>query len=510
PPAALDALGGDLESRARARLTAGDLDAEAVELVVSAMESTFESFAYRAALGLGLRLLAEEPSLTPNQAAAVHGIIGLAAHNRQFHSRRNEPLKNFLEHHFRMALEHETLPARRCALLYRLAVTLGRRKKQLEPAFEAATTAIAASAELSPVESTYQEAWARNIRAYLLMLLKRLDDAVVDAETSFSLIERYSPESRGPQTPEEHLWSRDFLLSQGVLISNLASLAGVLGSEEQHAKWNLRGAGLAIGDSNFDRFRASDWISLYRRNALLAQALPWAQKGAEICRREQETIWEYHFLLQTSDLKYRLGDAEGAFRMCQEMQTLRARLGNPVGLKETELLSVNAALRSGRSALAQEILEARLDAVEHPDHRSQIASHLGVLAALAGRGDAADRYLDQAIDSAVSTGQRHSLLRVAAAAGRSCRLLGREVAAVAAYRRGLAIADADDTSKSMASDLLEVLLGLQSEEVVDHALLMRALILLPEALATDEAWWQLDRMLEITTRAARDVPDRLE
>ncbi|MEO1370153.1 MAG: tetratricopeptide repeat protein, partial [Acidobacteriota bacterium] len=385
-------------------------------------------------------------------------------------------------------LEHETLPARRCALLYRLAVTLGRRKKLLEPAFEVATTAIARSDELSPVESTYQEAWARNIRAYLLMLMKRVDDAVVDAETSFSLIERYSPETHAPQTPEERLWSRDFLLSQGVLISNLASLAGVLGSEAQHAKWNLRGANLAVGDSNFDRFRASDWISLYRRNAQLAQALPWAVKGAEICRREQETIWEYHFMLQASDLTYRLGDADAAFRLCRDMQALRARLGNPIGLKETELLSVNAAVRSGRRALAREILEARLDAVEYPDHRSQIAAHLGVLAALSGNGGEADRYLDQAIESAVSTGQRHSLLRVAAAAGRACRLLGREDEAEAAYRRALAIADAADPSKSMASDLLEVLLGLQSEEAVDVDLLLRALLLLPAALGTDEAW----------------------
>ncbi|MEM6796145.1 MAG: hypothetical protein AAF725_19380, partial [Acidobacteriota bacterium] len=423
PAAALAALGDDLESRARARLDSEDaLEGADVDLVVAAVESTFESFGYRAALGLGLQLLRRLPKrpdggagLTEAQAASVHGIVALAAHNRQFQSRNNTPLENFLERHFLAAAESERQPVRRCALLYRLAVTYGRRKKQFEQALEYASAAIEAAEQLEPVVGTYQEAWARNIRAYTLMRLKRLDEAVHDAERSFSLIERYSPETREPETPEERFWARDFLLSQGVLISNLASLAAATRSSEKYDSWNRRGASLAIDDPDFDRFRVLDWIGLYRRNAQLKLALPWARKGAEVCRREQETLWEYHFLLQASDLTYRLGDAAGAFRMCEDIHALRAKLGNPIGLREVELLSVSAAVRSGRHALAQSILEEQLPGLEYPDLRSQVASHLGVLAAAAGDGERADRHLDQAIDWAVSTGQRDSLLRVAAA-----------------------------------------------------------------------------------------------
>ena len=160
--------------------TPGPPDPELRQAMVELVRRAFAAHAFEAALLWGLRLLGRCPGLTPLDAAEMYNVVGLCAHNRQFHATGNERLAPFLETVFRHGLETETRPAWRSALAYRLAVTLGRRGNRLEEATEAAREAIetAAAEPLPERVSAYLEAWGRNIRSFIQIRQGRLEPAV--------------------------------------------------------------------------------------------------------------------------------------------------------------------------------------------------------------------------------------------------------------------------------------------------------------------------------------------
>jgi hypothetical protein len=500
PPAA-----DDLESRAFAALAAGSgpLDDAHRTLVIRALRGAFESFGFRVALRLGLALLEREGELEGEEAAEVHGIVALSAHNRQFRTAGNLVLARFLADHYSKAFAAETRPAVRAALLYRLAVTHGRRLKDVEAGMEWSNRALAEPRELGlgPVAVSYYESWALNIRSFVQMQSRRLDRAVEDGERAFRLLEEARPKVEELSETERARWPREVFLSQAVLVANMSTLAILTDQPDVLAGWRQRGGELSDGVREMDRYQAMDWIDFYRRRQQLRLALPWARLGLEAGRRDQDPLWEYHHTLQHGDLAYRLGDPALAAGELARAREQRRLLDDPVALRVVDPLLATALRRAGRLEKARELYAGRLESGEETslDVRAELLSALGLVAAEAGDAEEAEARINQAIDLAVESGERDTLLRVAAAAGAASLQLDHPEDAAQAYTQALEVAGAneadDDGAPAPAADVLEVCVGIQGCRGFDPGLTERALAHLPEALESAETWWHLAALL---------------
>jgi tetratricopeptide (TPR) repeat protein len=478
--------------------------------VVEAKRTAFRCFGFTTVLRLGLELLRRGPALAPEASAEVHGLLGLAAHNRQFLSRRNRVLADFLEEHFRAALETEADPALRSCLCYRLAVTLGRRKGEPEAALEWAERALAAAAPpglppLPTLQAAHLQGWAHNIQAFALMRTGRLAEAKFRCQQAFALLDRALesfPEPASAATAPDQL-VREAAFTHSLLADNLAALAKMEGDAEGLARWKEIADRLGEHFPGLARFEAATWIDLFRERRELRQALAHAEHGLEDARAEQDALREYEYEVQVADLHDRLGEAAEAFEAFERARDLRRRLGSPGFLRPLDAPAATAAARAGRAVEARGLYEGILGyGGLGPAARAQVLAALAELAARTNRPEEADARMNEAIALAVESGERDALLAVAVTAGRACRLLGREAEERDAFRRGVDIAAAGgpDAAPAPAGLSLAALLGAWETDG-DPQFLRHALRLLPEALEDTSAWWELPRLL----RAVRDA-----
>ena len=515
-PAATPAVppypGDGLEPRARRVLeaTRPALSEDTVALVLAALRRSFARFGFSSALHLGLDLLDKLPpaahgGLTRPQRADLHGILALSAHNRQFRSRGNMELARFIEGHLRTALEAESRPEMRTSLHYRLAVTLGRRQKQTREAEESATRGIAESspARLPKLQSAYQEAWCRNIRAYLRVRSKRLPQAIEDCRRGFRRLELHvaSPPvdpHHAEESADESAWKRDLVASQALLAANLHILYRVSGDTGQADLWMQRARSLQAAYPEVNRYDAGSWIAHLRRGRRMDLALVHAEGGLNAARRENDGFREFLYLLQAGDLAYRLGDGSRAVRYLEESELLRRRMGDPELLTSPHLALAGACLRAGRPDEAARRFEDTLKGTGAPsdEERATIQALWALAEARRGEAVAAERLLDRSLETAVKTGERNTLLRVASTVGQVCQELGRGDEARNAYSEGREILEAKiEGPAPPAEDELSLLLGLLECDLGTTEHLGRAFELLPEALESAEAWWDVPRLL---------------
>jgi len=509
----------DLEAQAYLALR-GSTDSrpgELATLVVPAMQAAFRAYGWTSALRLGVELLAQGPELTPAHAAEVHGIVGLAAHNRQFRTESgNSRLEAFLERHFRLALESEKRPAIRSAHSYRLAVTLGRRHKDFEAALPWADKAIeeARAPGLVGLQSAYLEAWGRNIRAFVLAFTGRSQQAVEDAETAFALLEDAADQAphRGDET--RNPWDAEF--SRVVLAHNLVALGLLNGDMERALRWQQTACEIDAEYPGIAKLEAKGWLALYSLSLRFDLALPQVLKGLTCAQADRDLVMEFRLTRDAGDVCYRLGEAERAHEFFERARELRARLGNPPSLLPQEVSMAAAAVRAGRYEAARQVLEHALADpwYQWPDAQAEVLAWIGLMHAAAGEGRKADSAMDQAIDRAVESGKRDTLLRIAVAAGSACRLLGRPKEAEEAYRRAVDLAKVDDAGGAPppAAEWLRAELGLSGHAGAesDPERLVQALRLLPEALQDEECWWDLSRLARRVRSVSTLEPEALE
>ncbi|MEM7356970.1 MAG: hypothetical protein AAF657_39515, partial [Acidobacteriota bacterium] len=430
-----------LDSRAFAALdVCHTLGPTSAELIVEAMRKAFASFAFTTVVRLGLGLLEHRPELTPAQSADAHALLALAAHNRQFRSAGNHQLAEFLRHHLEQAFETETRLGHRSAIAYRLAVTHGRRLKQREPALEWAERAIDESrtAGIDPIEAANLEAWGRNIRAFLLIGCDRLGDAVREGETAFQRLgEALEPHPQALASNDARV--REAVFSRGLLADNLAALAQMAGDPERVETWKGLAEELSEFTPELVRYEARPWITLYRRKLRLDAAADKARQGLEAARAGQDALREYRYTVELADLDYRLGYAKAALEGLQRAEALRHRLGEPEFLHPVRTMAAAAAARAGQVETARDLTCRALDALAPSalDARVQLLAFLGCLAAQTHDADEAEARINEAINLAVESGARDTLLAVAIAAGRASQHLGRPGDAEEAYRRAL-------------------------------------------------------------------------
>lgn len=508
-------FGEDLETRARAMLgsAAADLTTDDARLALAAVRGAFRRFGFTSCLHLGLELLRRDPPLDRQEVAEVHGLVALSAHNRQFRTAGNETLARFIESHLGAALEGEERPADRCALLYRLAVTCGRRLGDLDRAARWADQAVeeAGSADLPPVQAAHLEAWARNIRAYVRMRQKQPEEAITDSLTAFERLESRRGELPGEPPYLDDAWPREYIATQSLLAFNMAALYALTRDIEQFVHWQRVAHDLEEGYPGVERFEASNWISYFRAVLRLDLALEKAQRGLESARREHDAQLHYRFLLDVADLHYRRGEPQIAYELYRQEMALRERFNHPGHAFQSDLLRASAARRAGLIEEARKILRQALDEeiYQTAEAQTEILTELGRIAAQERDGDAAEHWMNQAIDLAVESGERDVLLRVVTAAGEACLGLDRREEALQAFRQGLEIAEVgDDEAPPLASDRLPAVLGLlECGELVDIRVAVK---LLPAALQASEAWWCVPRLLPHLTAAVRLRPDLLD
>jgi|GEM_PF-1797610 len=497
----VDPLDSDLEGRAwRSLQELGETSGAAVpettrDLVLEAIDRCFESYAFRPLMTLGLELLRRGASLAADDEARVRTMVALGAHNRQFLSRGNLRLARFLEGHYRRALELETDPLRRICLLYRLTVAVGRRQGRIEPALELADRGLESfeGAALPAEEAVMQEAWLRNIRAFLLMRQKKLDAAFEEERRAVALLARCEELSEVLRT--------DARLSRAVVADNLAELAILVHDDDHRSRWH-RATQELVGDwLDLGHLTSRMWMTFHRAGLRLDEARKHAETGLRESRRKKIYVLEYLYLANLADIEYRLGDPARALALYDEVLPFRDLLADGVDVRlPVEAASIAAALRLGDAPRAKTELrrlsEDRRDA--SLEERAELEATAGWIAALANEPEAAEERINQAIELAVESGARDALLRVALLAGRTCRHLGREADARSAYLQALEISEAGSRDEPVApADLAEARLGLWTCGAGGFEHLRILVSLYPEALREDpEAWWRLGELLE--------------
>lgn len=494
----------------RAEIDGGGLSAVETQWIVGAQLASFRRFGFVSAIGIGLRLLATESALDGAARGQVHGIVGLAAHNRQFQTAGNHRLSAFLTRHFEAALRHETRPERRVAIHYRLAVTTGRRRGDLEAclAWCRRGRAELRAAELPVVRAAHLDAWIGNIRAYGLMRQQRLEEALAETAASFTEMARARAFAHdGDTEPEICGWSREMGATQSLLAHNHAALSAKAGDGDAYVHWRRKATAIEAEEDGAARWEAGYWIAWYRGQRRPDLGLVEALKGLRSAEAELDVANTFRFGLEAADFAYRLGRADYADRLFRGACDLRRRLGDPEELTPVEVASVSTRARAGHVREARGILEAHIERSGSPN--PDVLAALGRLSAAAGAAEESKRWMDSAIEAALAGGSRDVLLRTAVAVAESSEDLGRPEDAARAYRQALEIAsvDADEYSPSPA-DLLAAHIGLAEVRSGSAAemCLLEAMALVRPALRAAETWWRLPRLVSCLAASLRARP----
>jgi tetratricopeptide (TPR) repeat protein len=506
----LDVWDDDVDGRAiEALVVAGrPLDGKQVAWVLEAAQRAFAAFDRAAALYFAMNALERPCALNREQAATLHTIASLAAHNRQFSSADGDERFNaFIEHHLRRALKLEEEPERRLCLSYRLAVTLGRRKQDHAVAMGFADQVVegARRASLPEERRAYQEAWGRNIRAYLHMRQGNFAAAFADGACAF---ERLAPFTESPSEA-----SRDLSFTRVVLADNMEILSRVARDEEQRESWLRKN--FALGEQSPDgygaRFSSHRRVRLFARKCELDIAIRSARQGLEDARGELSLPLSYCYLMDLGGLFYRQGEAQEALFCFEDARDL-ARQGvmtDERALSTSERFLALAAVRVGRPdeaiAIYQQLLKAPRG-VSSTLH-AELLQDMAIAAAFRGIAMQAEQWIDQAIDSVSRLGTREAFVSVARAAGVVCQLLGRTREAAEAYRRGRTLVEAptEDGKPIGAGDRVALLIGLAEVDASNPDAVWQAVRWMPEALQQEpESWWYLPRLLSLLVRSAAD------
>lgn len=466
--------------------------------VVEAIRFWFQRFGFASALRLGVSLLAYSPRLEPEQAADVFGIIALAAHNRQFRSAGNATLARFIEQNLHQALQFEGRPAIRCATLYRLAVTLGRRLGELQEARSFADRAVAEarSGNLAPSESVLQESWGRNIRAYVLTRLRMRREAIEDLELALACLNDLDPADAGGASIH-----RELVATKALLASNLSGLMRSFKNPSLSWLWRKRAQEFESGYPGVARYEARAWVDLCRTHHRPRVGIRHALRGLQDARLELDGMWEFRYQLEAADLSYRAGFLRLTRRFLERALRLRKKFKGADFLTVPDLAYANAYGRSGHYDRSKEIFLERVPVVDSLDQRAEIYGQLAVCASRVGEGDDAKQFLQRAAELAQESGERDTLLRTAVAAGASFQLLGR----VRDARR--AFEDASDIAQAIEApvaphDALAVTIGRLETGSGDLCVLEATLEDLDEALLDADSWWMLARLLKLMLETA--------
>ncbi len=511
--AASSAPADDPEGWAFARLARSSepLTSDVSHEIADTVCSTFRRCGFTAALRLGTTLLARCPDLSSRSLAEVHSTVALAAHNRQFSSASGGPLlADFINRHLEAALTLEERPEQRAALLYRAAVTLGRRMSRFAEGLERTDEALTTAARcLEPTSAAYQEAWGLNIRAYLLLRTGSSDASQSVSQTAYARLDAVlkSAPLLAAAPLEEQLSQLDLRATHSLLAHNAYAAAYFAGTSPRSLGTLLDRTSIAAREiPSLALFDAMSWIQHEVALRRQRQALERAEAAVKVARAAANARLDLAYSVRAAELADNLGEAERAASLFADTIDLHRRLAiaPPISLRTRHALAL---LRMGRIQLAADLLAEIAISGSTPKEigqQAELLAYRSLTAAHLDDGAGADNLAEKAIDVAVNGSSRAVLLRVAVVLGAACQHLGYSAAALEAYQRARKLAEEADEPPS--DDLLAALLGILEIEGFNLGCTLRALRLFPKALRHAGTWWELPRILAFLSQAARSTP----
>ncbi|MEO1628492.1 MAG: tetratricopeptide repeat protein, partial [Bacteroidota bacterium] len=474
-------------------LDEGNWTEDRVDALLNWMEQTYGRYSFRAVLKAGMNFLEKIDALDAVQRSTLHGLIGSAANFYQFSHLPNPPFDRFLVGEFHKALEHESRPAVRCALLYRIAFAYSERLENQEEAEKWADQAVEAAAHphLSRLQQNYHLAWACNVRGHVYAFHDRYDDFVKDSALGYEILKSGVAQLEETSNDPFNYWLDDYRMS----LFNLAIHQIYTGDEtdryDYSREWFPITEGVVKKMSPMLRFDTFHWIEYYRNKLSLRDALAAAERGiADAFKFKHHQIYIYSFC--AADLSYRIGDAAKAVEFFQMAKKHRPVYNDIFKGLSPDWFIAKCHERLGQKDKAAAIYQSLLT-LEKDEHLSmKCCLQLAQMEARRSQRETADQYINQAIDLALKQAGPNPLLKVAATAGQCLHWLGDEAGARDAYQRANDLSAGQDAINGHY--LLESLVGQLIAFGYDEALAERAIRLIPEAIDEIDSWWNLNEL----------------
>ena len=268
---------------------AGAPDRAACEHAVAEIRRAFETFAFGSTVRLARSFLERGPQLTERESAEVHGMLALAAHNRQFRTDQGDE---------RFARFSSTTCTGRSTRSRDRPIGAPSSTDSRSPpggAGKAVGEALAWSAravercgrgDVDSPQAAYQEAWARNIRAYLMALSRRPADSKQEAETALELADEVgSTDLSEASQGERDYWWREATFSQAVLAHNLGTLARFGGDAREETRIRTLARERSSHFRDTDHLESHTWVDLHRHLRRPDLALEAALEGIAGARK---------------------------------------------------------------------------------------------------------------------------------------------------------------------------------------------------------------------------------
>ncbi len=465
-------------------------------LVLEGIQRCFRLYDFTNTLLFGLRSLAMlEPLLNDKEKAAIYHMIALSAHNRHFFSQGNAALAGFINDALQKALLYETDPATRVAILYRLMVTQGRRKNDLDLAYVYLDQACSILIEANFSDKELLTAWVNNIHSFLLMKQGRLKEAIAVQERGFYLLDKCI-------VPSPAVIKTEIAFTKAVLAENLSTLNSLLGDVKQMKAWYAIESRLAKQWPSLHAVPSAEWQSFHYQNLELHKALEKTKQGLVTARKSFHYILEYFFTISAADIHYRLGNAADALEYFRKALLFQEQIGYEYASAHAlRICLAKTKLRLDRvtDALADVAKMEKETGTETTMERIEIcllSAHGLSCQGIAGKVEAE---VNTAIDLAVASGDCGALVKVMLSAGIICQQLNRKRNAMTAYRRALEMSKTilDGVAfQADTADLAAIYFGLyecnkKNTAYLDHAISNLSLSLKRDA----DSWWRLPHIL---------------
>lgn len=501
----------------RALENSKSLDNAQVSQIVQAMELAYQGLGFQNTLELGLKLMAHRPALSSTEKAKVHGLMALAAHNRQF-SAADKRLHEFLLYHFTQAYQYEVEPGMRSALCYRLAVTYGRRMRQPEVGLEWAEKALseATSAQLTTTEQVYYHNWGINIKAYLLMRTRQLELAYQVGESVFNTVHQHFhgllENSVTDQNANDKQWQREFFMTMQVLRRNMFALCYYTAKLPQFRFWLDKMEETTPPGPELRRATYVEWAEYYSALLQHDRVLDAVDIGLGHLRQEPESELFLEYSRHGVSSNYRVGNLSASYDHAEQYRKALENIGMPWHFEFDLLSYAPVYLRSETDLSLKQLITLSMNGIEaNNDDDAERVEHLLVLGqAFAKQQDreAAEQAINQAIDVAVELGERNLMMRVARIAGLCNDIMNSPDEALEALHQALELSRHEGDIQPWPEELFLTLIVIQTKEGPNIESMQQALSVLPEALEQMETWWHLrPTLLLLIDLAEKDIEE---
>ena len=507
----IDKHDDDLEWKAHQLLqSTSPLNSHQSQCIVNAVKKCFRLFDFTNAMLLSQQAQGRSGIiLSKEEKAILLNIEGLCAHNRHFFTQGNLPLANHLHHLFNTALTFETNIAYRICILYRLIVTLSRRKNDLKAANNYVRQAYE---ELETFNGNNKEilmAWIHNVHSYMLMKEGDLTAAIKKHEEAYYLIDKIIVDGLSISVDEV-----DY--TKAVLAENLSTLNSLRGNFSEMKYWY--GIETAYTDMwpSLSAVSCAEWQSFYYQQLKITEALSNAKQGIEKARESFNYILEYFFTLSLAEIHNRLGDHAEAISYYKKCLIFNKRIGrsySQISLFALQMALIKLYIISYDYEKALLLIGKLKDnsigksSIESIDLLEQAAFCYAYM----GRVTEAEETINKAIEIAIDEGNCSLLLKVNLAAGKLCQLLNRTEDARNAYMQAQDISGTTVDGiafKATVSDTVMLYLGLLETGEMNAALLLELVKELSIGLVKCiDCWWNLKRVLQLIAKLS--LPEKV-